>query len=421
MPITQEEIGRRLRAAREAASLTQEQVAERIGLSRSAIAQIELGNRSVSSTELDRLASLYSRDIRDFFSEQFANEDSLLALFRANQDIAAKPETGDALRQCIAVGRELTNLERLVGVPDESTSAVRYTVPEPRSRYDAIKQGSGLAEQERRRLNLGDAPIEDISELLERQGIRTGMIDLPEDISGLTFVDSKVGPFTVVNRGEHIARRTFSFAHEYAHVLLDCDLHGVISRTSDRSGIREVRANAFAANLLLPEAGVRQFLAELGKGGESRLFAETPTNDDQAIALEARDGSSTQEIRLHHVALLAHHFGTSRMMALYRLRNLQIISERELAVLLEQERSGRGRQVAELLDLPEPDHVNERNRFRHRFLTLALEAFTQERITRSKLEELFAMALKEPKSQTLLRDYGALLADEPTGVSIPRK
>src|SRR5208283_973305 len=174
MPVSQAEIGRRLRAAREAASLTQEQVAERIGLSRSAIAQIELGNRSVSSVELDRLASLYSRDILDFFSEQFANEDSLLALFRANQDIAAKPETGDALRQCIAVGRELTNLERLVGVPDESTSAVRYTVPEPRSRYDAIKQGAGLAEQERRRLNLGDAPIEEISELLERQGIRTG-------------------------------------------------------------------------------------------------------------------------------------------------------------------------------------------------------------------------------------------------------
>jgi hypothetical protein len=35
----------------------------------------------------------------------------------------------------------------------------------------------------------------------------------------------------------------------------------------------------------------------------------------------------------------------------------RLLSERELAVLLEQERSGRGRQVAELLDLPEPYHV----------------------------------------------------------------
>src|SRR5712691_3130885 len=113
MPVSQEEIGRRLRAAPEAASLTQEQVADQIGLSRSAVAQIELGNRSVSSVEIDRLAFLYCRDIRDFFSEQFAGEDSLLALFRTNQDIAARPETGDALRQCVGVGLELTNLERL--------------------------------------------------------------------------------------------------------------------------------------------------------------------------------------------------------------------------------------------------------------------------------------------------------------------
>ena len=241
MPVSQEEIGRRLRAAREAACLTQEQVAARIGLSRSAIAQIELGKRSVSSIEVDRLAFLYGCDIRDFFSEEFASEDSLLALFRADPDIAAQPEARDAFRHCLAVGRELTNLERLVGVPGESPSAVRYAVSEPRSRYDAIKQGAGLAEQERRRLSLGDAPIEDVSELLERQGIRTGMIDLPNDVSGLSFFDRKIGPFAVVNRREHIARRTFSFAHEYAHALADCDSSGIISRASDRNALREVR------------------------------------------------------------------------------------------------------------------------------------------------------------------------------------
>lgn len=421
MALTQREIGRRLRAAREASSLTQEQVGERIGLSRSAVAQIELGNRAVSSVEINRLAFLYGRDIRDFFSEDFATEDSLQALFRANQDIAALPEAGDALRHCVAVGRELTNLERLVGVPDESPSGVRYSVPEPKSRYDAIKQGASLADQERRRLSLGDAPIEDIAEVLERQGIRTGLINLPEDVSGLTFVDRKVGPFTVVNRTEHISRRTFSFAHEYAHVLVDCDSNGIISRTSERDGLREVRANAFAANLLLPESGVRQFLAELGKVGESRIFAETPINEDQAIALEARSTSATQQIRLHHVALLAHHFGTSRVMALYRLRNLHMISEHELASLLEQEHAGRGRQIAELFELPQPDHQAERNRFQHRFLALALEAFSQEQITHSKLEELFAIVLNRPKGQISLRDYGVLLEDEPTGVSIPRK
>jgi len=374
----------------------------------------------VSSIELDRLAFLYGRDIRDFFSEEFASEDSLSALLRANQDIAARPTTVHALKRCVAVGRELTNLERLAGIPDEFPSAVRYTVHEPKSRYDAIKQGASLAEQERRRLNLGYAPIEDIAELLQRQGIRTGIIDLPQDISGLTFADLRIGPFAVVNRSEHVARRTFSFAHEYAHVLVDREAHGTISRAGDRTDVREVRANAFAANFLLPEAAIRQFLAELGKGGESRLFAETPTDGDQAIALEARGTSAAQDIRLHHVALVAHHFGSSRVIALYRLRNLQILSERDLGVLLEQELSGKGREVARLLDLPERDHATQCNRFRHRFLSLALEAFNREQITRSKLEELFAMVLERPKSEVSLEGYGVIAPDEATGVVIPR-
>ena len=421
MPLTQQEIGRRLRLAREAAGLTQEQVAERVTLSRSAIAQMELGNRAVNSIELDRLAFLYGRDIRDFFSEEFAKDDSLGALFRANQDLADRPATADALKRCVAAGRELSNLERLVGVPNEFPAAVRYMVPELKSRYDAIRQGASLAEQERRRLNIGDAPIEDIADLLERQGIRTGLIELPDDVSGLTFVDRHIGPFAVINRNEHITRRNFSFAHEYAHVLADRDAHGIISRTSDRAGLREVRANAFAANFLLPEAGVRQFLAELGKGGESRLLAETPVDDDQAIALEARGTSATHDIQLHHVALLAHHFGISRVMALYRLRNLQILSERDVRILLEQERSGKGREVARLLDLPEPDHLTERNRFRHRFLSLALEAFNREHITRSKLEELFSMVLRRPKSEVSLEGYAVIAPDDPTGVLMPHK
>ena len=108
-------------------------------------------------------------------------------------------------------------------------------------------------------------------------------------------------------------------------------------------------------------------------------------------------------------------------MTLYRLRNLQIVSERELKLLLEQEQSGRGREIARLLDLPEPDHAGERNRFRRRFLTLALEAFAQEQITRSKLEELFAMVLERPRSEVSLEGYGVIAQDEATGVSIPPK
>jgi len=417
MPLTQQELGRRLKDAREVASLTQDQVAEELGVSRSAIAQIELGNRAVSSLELDQLARLYGRDIREFFSEDFRQESALVA-FRLAEELADQT-AANALRECMSVSRELTNLERLVGANRDLASTVRYAIPTPRSRYDAIRQGGSVAEQERRRLAIGDAPIEDINELLQTQGVRTAMIDLPEDISGLTLLDPDIGPFVAVNRREHIVRRTFSFAHEYAHVLIDSDANGTISRSSDKTELIEVRANSFAANLLMPESGVREFLATLGKGGQARLFAETPTGDESAIAIEAR-GSSSQDVRLHDVVLLAHQFGVSRTVALYRLRNLHILSDRELQDLLAQERAGRGRDLERLLQLPQPDHDRERNRFYYRFLGLALEAYAREVISRSKAEELFATVLKQPKSEISLDEFTSIEREKPTGVSLPR-
>jgi len=296
---------------------------------------------------------------------------------------------------------------------------VRYSLPPARSRYDAIKQGVAVAEQERRRLAIGEAPVGDITELLEKQGVRTALVALPDDVSGLTLVDREVGPFVVVNRNEHILRRTFSFGHEYAHVVLDCDAKGVISRASDRADLGEVRANAFAASFLMPEAGVRRYLATLGKGGESRIFAETPTDDEDVIAIEARSAPGTQDIQLHDIVLLAAHFGVSRTVVIYRLRNLQLISDRDVKNLLELEHAGRGRDLAKLLQVQEPDHTEERNRFRYRFLSLALEAFTRDKISRAKLIELFATVLKRPQSEIQLGEYGIRADDEPTGISVP--
>ena len=77
MQVTRQELSRRIRTAREACGLTQEQAAENLGVSRSAVVQIEQGKRSVSSLELDRLAHLFGRDIREFVADSFEEADSL--------------------------------------------------------------------------------------------------------------------------------------------------------------------------------------------------------------------------------------------------------------------------------------------------------------------------------------------------------
>ncbi len=153
----------------------------------------------------------------------------------------------------------------MLGIDRELVGAVSFEVPAPRSRWEAIQQGESAAEQERRRLGLGWALAPPLPELFETQGVRTGVVDLPEDVSGLTISNRRVGLFILANRRHAPVRRRFSFAHEYAHALFDRRLLGTVSRAENRDELIEVRANAFAAAFLVPAEGVRHFIAVLSE------------------------------------------------------------------------------------------------------------------------------------------------------------
>jgi len=413
MSVTQEELGRRIRTARESCGLTQERVAAYLGVSRPTVVQIEAGKRSVSSLELDKLAHLFGRDLRAFLGESFEEADSLAALFRAQPEVLEQPAVAGALRDCLALGREIGNLEQLLGAERGAPATAAYPLPALATRWEAIQQGERLATGERRRLGLGDAALPDIAELLETQGVRTGVVDLPEDVSGLTLNDPNVGLFVVANRAHHVLRRRFSFAHEFAHVLADRERFGLISRLSERDNLIEVRANAFAASFLMPEGGVREFISGLGKGRPSRVYADV-FDEAGSLKVESRTAPGTQTVQLYDVVQLAHHFGVSRIAALYRLRNLRLLTEAEFDLLKRLDDAGKGKPLAVHLGLEQPGSEETRNWFRHRFLALALEAFRREVISRGKLVELAAMlGLDRDEVDRLIEDAG--LGGDPPG------
>ena len=391
MELTREELGRRIRSAREGCGLTQGHLGEFAGLNRVAIGQIEAGTRSVSSLELDRIAHAMGRDIKSFFAASFGERDALAALFLSDAELAEQADLVKALQDSLALGHEMTNLERLLEIDKVQLLTAAYELPAPKSRWSAIQQGQKVATEERQRLGFGVAPIGDLSDLLEAQGVRTGAVALPENISGLTLVDSTLGVFVVINAKHAAVRRRFSLAHEYAHVLLDRERAGAISRAENRSDLVEVRANAFAAEFLMPTDGVAQFVVAFGKGGASR--AQIAVFDEaEAVQVEQRAAPGSQDIQLYDVALLAHHFGASRISALYRIKNLRLIDDREFQRLKAEEDSGAGQTIANFLAAPEaPLEDLSRDDFRRRFLALALEAYRREEITRSKLAELAGM------------------------------
>jgi len=410
MPIRQDQLAQRLRASREARKLTQQEVASAIGLSRSAVAQIELGHRGVSSIELQSLADLYSRELGDFLADSFAEEEPAAALFRAHPEMRNHPGWQRAVRDCLALGRELTHLESLLSIDRDVSGIAIYAHGRPASTWEAIGQGEEVAREERRRLGLGELPVASVTEVVESQGVPTAQMALPDDISGMTLFSSGAGIFVVSNGNHSLERRRFSVAHEYAHVLCDRGPASIVSRTGDRNDLREVRANAFAAAFLMPEEGVREAVRALGKGGKSRMRAEI-FDGVEVVEARTRTAPGSQELQLYDVALLAFQFGTSRLATLYRLRNLGLLSEPQLDRLREQDRQ-QGHAVVRLLDLPRHEEHHERSEFRHRFLGLSLEAWRREEITRDKLFALAELVgLARAEMEELLDELG-LAEDE---------
>ncbi|HYM07246.1 MAG TPA: XRE family transcriptional regulator [Candidatus Dormibacteraeota bacterium] len=414
--IDQAELGLRLKRARESCGLTQEDVAQEMGMVRPTIAQIELGNRSVSGLELANFSYLYARDIREFLADSFDVESLASVLLRADDD--AGDGVKAALRDCIALGHQLRDLETLLDISRSTNSVAAYPSVSLGSKWDAIQSGTQAALEERRRLGLGSAPLGDLPVLLEAQGIRTGLVAMPPGISGLMISHQNVGLFVVVNRDHPAVRQRFSWCHEYAHLLLDRAQMGHVSRESERTDLLEVRANVFAANFLMPEEGVRQFVGTIGKGSASRLHADI-FDESGVVPIDSRTAGGSQDLQIYDVVKLAHYFGVSLLSALYRLLNLKLVTDKQFEAMKQLDLEGLSKQLADLLGLPELSRDETVSAFHRRYLVLALEAYRREKISRRKLLEIAGkLGVEGDEVERVVEGLG-LDHDDHTEVLIP--
>jgi transcriptional regulator with XRE-family HTH domain len=79
-----------LREAREYLGLSQEQVADHLGIPRPSVSTIEAGKRRISFLELKRLADLYRRPLSYFSGDEEPEVDETTnALFRTTQELSS--------------------------------------------------------------------------------------------------------------------------------------------------------------------------------------------------------------------------------------------------------------------------------------------------------------------------------------------
>jgi len=227
-----------------------------------------------------------------------------------------------------------------------------------------------------------------------------------------------VGLFVVVNREHPPVRQRFSWCHEYAHLLLDRAQMGHVSKESERASLLEVRANVFAACFLMPEDGVRQFVAGLGKGSASRLHADV-FDEAGVVPIDSRTAGGSQDLQLYDVVKLAHHCGVSVLSALYRLLNLRLLTENQFEKMKRMDQEGLSQELAGVLGLPQPSASENITEFYRRYLVLALEAYRRDKISRRKLFEIAnQLGVTTEEIERVIQNLG-LDRDEPADVLLP--
>jgi transcriptional regulator with XRE-family HTH domain len=242
-------MGVRIRVAREAKKLTQEQLREQIGFKdRQTLTAIEAGQRKVSAEELTRFMSALERDL-DFFTDPFRLEGEGRFSFRVKGAKEGELEAFESTAgQWVAFWREQGRNQKV----ESSPLRPQLTLTERSTFEEAQCAGESLAKL----WNLGDVPATRLIPTIEdKLSFLVLLVDMPIGISGAAC--QIAGADTIlVNRKDSEGRRNFDLAHELFHVLTWDALPPERVDRQNPSGHKAKRieqlADNFAGALLMP-------------------------------------------------------------------------------------------------------------------------------------------------------------------------
>ena len=392
------DIGSVLREARTSRGFTQADIAPQLDVSRATVAQIETGRRSVKAEDLRRLAAFYGCSFSEILPPATDDQevDGLAELFRAHPDLAEDQGPSSFAGVC-ATARALTDLETRLEIDATAHSLPSYRVEQGNKPWQAAREGYRIAEDERRRLALGEGPIRFVDELLMTSGVRSAKATLPAGILSISIGEPDHGLLIVVEKNLGLEHRRFRYAHGLAHFLFDTEAPWRVCRSSGAPEFPEVRADAFASALLIPQYGLRRYVETLGKETLGRagptvlsLFSEGDGRDKtgESRRVDGRQRRGRHPITLSDVLRTAHYYGTSPSVAAHRLRNLRLLTDRELDQLKTMLRSEKHTPIEGELAL----QAHEMDSLCSRLAALAASALHRGNIDTPRFNELADLA-----------------------------
>lgn len=355
------DIGQRLQAHRRSRRVTQDAVAQELGLSRPGVAAIEAGQRRMTPELVIRLADAYGIDVSQLVRAQSAPI-TLTAQFRLPA-LEHQPAERDDLEAAVSQLEEL--VDQYVWL-EELMDARLASLPVPPYRLGDVGEGDAapIAEAERRRLGVGDGPVLGMRDLLEREySMRIFEFALPNSVAGLFATSASTGPCVAINAAHPTTRKRWTLAHECGHFLSDPGRAEVtrVGSGYQRRPATERFADAFAGAWLMPRSGLERRLREIAR---------------------RRDGATVADL-----LTLASEYGVSPQALILHLEDLRLVPSGEWDRL---EASGVDVQAAAKV-VRLSDDPGEYPGLPRRYVFLAVEAYTSHLITERQLGTLLGL------------------------------
>lgn len=359
--LTAQEIGRRLRLARESAKIRQDESAKVIGMSRPTLVSIEKGDRRIRIQELQALANHYGVSVNALLRREAVHTD-LVPRFRRLRE-TEDDHTGEAVKLLNDLVRAEVELENILGIERPKN----YPPERGINTGDVINLAELHAQDLRNWLGLGAGPIADIFSLMELDlGIRLYQRRLSKGskVDALFTFDQTLGACILLNANFPLERRIQSAAHELGHFVGTRQAPEVLEANEKFQSREERYAHAFGRAFLTPRKSFEAAWRQLTAGAE---------------------------ITRRPIIVQAHHFRISREACVRRLEELGLVKrgawdklKAHGGITLEQVREVLG----ETASKPDPAKSDADRPVSHRTSLMAYTAWKRDLMSEGQLAEL---------------------------------
>jgi Zn-dependent peptidase ImmA (M78 family) len=364
-----QEIGRRLRLARENAGIRQDAAAQVIGMSRPTLVSIEQGTRRARVQELQMLAKHYGVSLNALLRREAVHTD----LFPRFRKLRSKEdgETKEAVRLFNDLIKADVELENTLGI------ARKRNYPPERGigTEDVQELAERHAQELREWLGMGMGPIADIFSVIELNlGIRLYQRRLAKSskVAGLFTYDDEIGACILLNANHPLARRVQSAAHELGHFFGTRQMPEVLEDDEKFLSREERYANAFGRAFVAP----------------AQSFSESFKQ------LKEITGKTTRRL----IIILANQYNISRQACVLRLEELGLVKKGTWDWFTNHGgiTDAQAREVlGQAADRPDPAKDDANNLVSHRMSLMAHAAWKRGLMAEGELAELLKVGRVE--------------------------